>query len=172
MSIEVGPTGQTIEGHLLDVNVKAFNEALRAYDPLLYTKWNPRKLNGWGCWEIRRKPTYKRIVDYTISKKLAIFKLEYVENEVINHVLDCAFLNYDAIRKLKEMDTWNKNHWIHDLEYREAKQRERLEEDAREALKYNLKQIKSATRELKNLVASGQNLDRIMSGIDWTKSSN
>jgi hypothetical protein len=50
------PLGKLIEGHVLDVNKRGFERVLRDLDDRLYVRWNPRKIKGHGCWEIRRAP--------------------------------------------------------------------------------------------------------------------
>lgn len=104
--ILVGATGQIIQGDVMDVSIKPFVRALRDHDPYLYVSWNPFKLKGWGCWEIRRRPENMSIRDIITFNGNTYVDLDYVESNMINHVLDCAFLNYDQIRKIKSMDTW------------------------------------------------------------------
>lgn len=146
MNILMGPTGRIIKGHVLDVNEGRFNEALRAYDPQLYTKWNPKKLRGHGCWEIRRRPEFNTALDVCEFEGNLIFKVGPYENDLVHHVLDCAFLNYDQLRKLKEMDTW---------QYGSAEQwqdeRERRSRDAKErAMQHGMKLRREASRTFKN----------------------
>lgn len=165
MHIKMGPTGNTIKGDVMDVDRKHFERALKFYDPRLYTVWNPRKLHGWGCWEIRMKPKEKSIVDHcTWIDGQDVWVLDYAENNMVNHVLDCAFLNYDQIRKIKEMDTWNKDHWVHDLEYREEKQREAARDKAKKELAYNIRHNKKAFKEFLELVKAGKSPHRIILG--------
>lgn len=104
--ISVGPVGQISKGHVLDCNKKAFERALRNHDPLLYVTWNPKKMRGHGCWEIRRKPEFYSAVDVAELPDCYVVKLGLYENPMVHHVLDCAFLNYDQLRKIQEMDTW------------------------------------------------------------------
>lgn len=104
--MKIGPVGKVAIGHVLDVNKRRFEKALRDYDPMLYVKWNPKKLHGHGVWEIRRKPEFLTAVDVAEVGDDYIIKLDLYENDLVHHVLDCAFLNYDQIRKLQEMDTW------------------------------------------------------------------
>lgn len=106
MSILMGPTGNVIRGHVLDVNEAKFNEALRFHDKQLYTKWNPTKLGGHGCWEIRRRPEFNSALDVCEFEGNLIFNVGPKEFDLVHHVLDCAYLNYDAIRKLREIDCW------------------------------------------------------------------
>lgn len=160
--IKLAPTGRLSTGHVLDVAKRPFERALQDFDSQLYVEWNPKKLKGWGCWEIRRMPAYKSIVETAQIGDTTIVRLEYLENDVENHVLDCAFLNYDQLRKIKSMDTWNKNHWINDLEYHEQQNREKQREAARKEFAYTLKQNKRVFGELKELVRSGKNIHRIL----------
>jgi hypothetical protein len=103
--IQLGPVGKISVGHVLDVNKKAFERALKDYDPFLYVKWNPKKMKGHGCWEIRRKPEFYSAVDVAELPDCYVVKLGLYENDLVHHVLDCAFLNYDQLRKIQEMDT-------------------------------------------------------------------
>lgn len=92
----------------MDVAVKPFVEAMRfaLSDRHLYVKWNPHKRRGWGCWEIRRAPEFNSAIDIAEFEGRLIFKVGPKEYDMVHHVLDCVFLNYDVIRKLKEIDTW------------------------------------------------------------------
>lgn len=160
-----GPTGRIIRGHVLDVNEKAFVGTLQFYDPQLYVKWNPTKLRGWGCWEVRRRPDMKLPVDVVpIGEDASIVRLEYKEFDIVNHVLDAAFLNYDIMRKLREMDTWNKGHDIHDMDYINEQRAAELKQQQKEDLKYLFKENKNMFRYLKDLVKSGHNPARIVTG--------
>src|SRR5690242_6715826 len=97
----VGPTGSLIKGNVLDCNLKHFQSALQGYDPDLYVKWNPRKLQGWGCWEIRHKPRESQVVALEEFNGATYVVIDKQESNVIHHVLDCGYLNYDALRKIK-----------------------------------------------------------------------
>lgn len=156
MVVHLGPTGKLVKGHVLDVNVRSFTEKLQDYDSLLYVSWNPRKRRKWGCWEIRRLPEKKTFILKSESPK--IYELEYVENNLIHHVLDCEFLNYDAIRKIKEMDTWEQEgDWVSNHEYKRLKYREEQDRKQKEEMRYNMRQHKRELREFKEEVASGVN---------------
>lgn len=153
---------------MLDVNKKAFTEVLQRYDKQLYVRWNPKKLRGWGCWEIRRRPEFKSPVDYTpTGDGNYIVRMEYKEIDVLHHVLDCAFLNYDQIRKIKEMDTWNnKDHFVHDLEYKERVQMQKVQDRADAELDYAFKHYKKEFDDFREMVRSGKNPGRIVLGLD------
>jgi hypothetical protein len=135
MKILMGPQGRLIKGHVLDVNEKRFNEALRFYDPQLYTRWNPNKLRGHGCWEIRRKPEFNSALDVTEYEGNLIFRVGPKEYDLVHHVLDCAFLNYDALRKLREMDCWQYGSASDYQDEVERRTRDRREREREAALK-------------------------------------
>lgn len=157
--IWLGPVGSVSKGHVLDVAVKPFERALKDYDPMLYVRWTPQKLKGHGCWEIRRKPESLAIVDYVQYKGGTFFKLDYAENDLVANVLDCAFLNYDQLRKIKEMDTWSigPQQWISDMERSEEQYRESRKAKAKEEIKYAAKEFKREIRDFKEFVLSGNN---------------
>lgn len=158
MKLWLGPTGRLSAGHVLDVARVPFQRALRDYDSQLYVRWNPAKLRGWGCWEIRRQPAEKSVVETATYKGQTIVRLEYLENDLVHHVLDCAFLNYDQLRKLKDMDTYKYSSvsaW-QDAQESIAKDRKAAQAlKARSELKYLSKQIKSEMKDFRDYVASG-----------------
>lgn len=144
--IKIGPTGNVVNGHVLDVNRKAFNAALKEYDPFLYTKWNPKKLRGWGAWEIRRAPEFHSTLDIAEFEGNLIIKIGPYETDIVNHVLDAAFLNYDQIRKIKEMDTFKYGsaaQW-------QDKMRSKAEEAKQAAFQRSLQARKDAAKTFKN----------------------
>lgn len=166
MYITTGPTGNVITGDVLDVNKKALDRALKAYDSQLYTKWNPKKCYGWGCWEVRRRPDNKVIVDYAEYNQDLFLRLEYKELDHIHHVFDLAFLNYRVIEKIKSMDTWatmsrvnekNVSQWVKNLESKESEAQQAMEDKIREDRLYALKQMKTQMAQLKEAVLSGVN---------------
>jgi hypothetical protein len=155
----VGPTGRLSKGHVLDVAEKPFERALKDYDSQLYVHWNPKKLRNHGCWEIRRRPDRKEIVDYAIHNGNAYLKIDYLENDLINHVLDAAFLNYDALRKIKEMDTTvgNQKYWVDQLEAKEAEHRAKIETEAKESRRLYAREFKREIKDFKEMILSGFN---------------
>ncbi len=162
--IKTGPVGKLVEGHVLDVGKKSFERALKDYDHLLYVKWNPNKLRGWGCWEIRRRPAQKQVVDIIEWKGMSFLKLDYLETNMANHVLDAAFLNYDQLRKLKEMDTFNSTGFATFSEFLERKEADhvaKVKAKALESRKDAAKHHRSAIRDFRELVNSGFNPARI-----------
>jgi len=80
MKLWHAPPGKLIRGHVLDVAVGPFTQALHELDKQLYVKWNPFKLRGFGCWEIRRKPNRKVAVFKGTFEGADYYNLEYVEN--------------------------------------------------------------------------------------------
>lgn len=171
--ILMGPTGKTIKGHCLDVSIKPFLRALRDHDPLLYVKWNPNKCAGWGCYEIRRKPEFTTIKDIAEYQGHLILDIGYVENDLMNHVLDCAFLNYDQIRKIKSIDTWGvgPRQWLDNREYMAKKQKELNKEKAKYAMRDAAKTFKKEINQYKEFVNSGNNPHLIAGLIDSVKES-
>ncbi len=155
-----GPTGRLIKGDVLDVSKKPFLRALQDLDPQLYVRWNPRKRSGWGAWEIRRRPAEKSIVNRVEYNGATYTKIDYYENPFTCYIMEAKFLNYDIIRKLREMDTWNKDHILNDidtLEQREEAQKAQIKANARAALTYALKQNRTAMRDLKQMIVDGLN---------------
>jgi len=148
MKIEMAPAGRLVEGHVLDCNRKTFEKALRAYDPMLYVKWNPKKLGKHGCWEIRRRPEFNSALDIAELGDINIVKVGPYEIDLVHHVLDCAFLNYDQLRKIQEMDTkqyGDAKQWQDTIE-RKSRDRQELEKSKgmqrrREAIRTFRKQI-------------------------------
>ena len=168
----VAPTGRLSQGHVLDVAIKPFTRALQDLDKQLYVKWNPKKRQGWGCWEIRRKPSHLSLVDLFEFDGFAIIKLGYQENNFVNHIKDCEFLNYDLIRYLKTIDTWAEGRpadWAQRLEQREAEYNAKVRKEAAENTAYMGKQYKTQIRAFKEFVLSGGNPAEIASYWDKIK---
>jgi hypothetical protein len=167
MKIFMGPAGSIIKGHVLDVAEKPFERALQDYDSQLYVTWNPKKLRGHGCWEIRRRPNTKTAVYKGTHEGVDFYQLQWVEFRDIHHVLDAAFLNYDAINKLKSMDTFGDKNWVNTLEAREEAYRENIRKKANEELKYSIKQHKGLAREFREMVRSGINPAQVLTSVKW-----
>lgn len=165
--ILLGPVGAVCKGDVLDCNVKSFNRVLKDLDSRLYTKWNPKKLKNHGCWEIRIKPEFKKAVPVATIDNVTYMDVKYVENNLVNHVLDVAFLNYDAINRLKQMDKGSQKNWVGEFEYTTEQRRKEAEAKALEELQYNIKQNKSMARDLMNLVQSGIDPARVLTSQKW-----
>lgn len=158
--IWLAPTGKISTGNVLDVAKGPFLQALKDHDSQLYIKWNPNKLRGWGCWEIRRLPNTKSAVEVVEFEGNTYTRVEYKENNLVHHVLDCAFLNYDQLRKIKQMDTWQYGQgkgFVDALETREKEYVARKRQEAVEARKYAAKQFKREINDFKEMVQSGLN---------------
>jgi hypothetical protein len=163
--ILMGPTGKLIEGHVLDSAKAPLERALKQYDPQLYLKWNPKKVYGWGCWELRMKPMCKSIVAVEKLGNASIVKIDYKELNVVNHVFDIPFLNYEVLKRVKQADTWTASikgkNFGRDLEYKEAKIFEKEDERANRERDYMAKQHKREINELKEYILSGHNPYRL-----------
>jgi hypothetical protein len=173
MKLWHAPTGRLVSGHVLDVSLKPFERALKDYDSQLYVKWNPRKCGGWGCWEIRRRPNEMRAVYQGSHKGTAYFKLMYVENRDVHHVLDAAFLNYDALRKIQEMDLFrmvkDSGYGSFDelLEVKAKEAKTQQLERADSTLRYAIKNNGSAMRDFLNMVRSGIHPAEVLKSTKW-----
>lgn len=171
--IWIGPTGAVTKGHVLDVAIKPFVRALKAHDAQLYVKWNPRKLAGHGCWEIRRKPESTTIVDFAEFEGNTYVNVGYWENNIISHVLDVAFLNYDQIRKIKRMDTFavGPKQWAADFEYAEKKAEEARVAKRNSNTSYAAKHFDKEIKEFQDYVLAGGNPHMISAHWDSIKPS-
>lgn len=165
MKVWLKPTGSVVKGHVLDCAVGPLEQKLRDYDPQLYVKWNPRKLKGWGCWEVRRRPEEMRPTQIEVFEGNTLVKLEYAETNLVHHVLDVPFLNYKILEKLRVMDQWVNDKRGADFnsraDYLEAKHDEKVEQRAEDEKNYMIKQHKSQIRDFKEYVLSGGNPYRI-----------
>lgn len=163
--IWLAPSGRLIEGHVLDCAKRPLEEALHLYDSNLYVKWNPRKLKGWGCWEVRRSPEEKVVIETIPFKGVTYTSIGYKEIDIIHHVMDVPYLNYLILEKLKKMDTWQEFNkgagWAADLDYKEAKKQEEIVDKSEAEKAYNLKQHRSQIKDLMDYVNSGGNPARL-----------
>lgn len=159
MRISLGPTGSIITGHVLDSSKVPLERKLRELDSQLYVKWNPRKLKGYGVWEVRRRPEYKTVKDFAVYKGDCYTLVDYVENDFENHILDVPFLNYGIIAKLQSMDTWsvsrNSEVFANVMESRAETAKQKIEQDAKSERRYGLKQQRSMIRDLMEYTLSG-----------------
>jgi hypothetical protein len=157
--IWVSPTGNTIRGHVLDCSVGPLVERLRDHDPQLYISWNPKKLRGWGCYEIRRRPNLKTVKEVLPYGGNTYVVVDYVENNFENHVLDVAFLNYKALEKIKQMDTWQHSRYgknfMASMDSIAESHAEKAKEAALNERRYELKQHKTMVRDLMDYTLSG-----------------
>lgn len=166
--IKIGPTGATVQGCVLDCNKKSLERAIKSYDPLLYIKWNPNKLNKMGCWELRRRPEKKSVKETIEYHGTKYHSLDYVELDIVNHIFDLHTLSYNIIEKLKKTDTWVRAGYdgsntkkITNLLDQVEHTRIRLQEEGQKKLKdnmaYELKQDRAVFTQFREDIRSGLN---------------
>lgn len=166
--IFMGPSGKLIKGHVLDVARAPLEQALRAYDPQLYLQWNSKKLQGEGCWELRRKPENKVVVDSVVFEGNTYSRVEYKENPMVHHVKDWAYLNYSLVQWVKDHDAWTDEfghkgvRWTAEEDYRREEALDKQSDRAEEEKRYKLKQFKREIKDFKEYVASGNNPYRML----------
>lgn len=142
-----------VQGHVLDANRELVEAQIKAYDPMLYLKYEARK----GCWEIRRKVTAKRSFKLTEHNGKNVFFLIEHETEFVNHITDVPYLHYDIVKRLKEMDVWANPNYLDEMEYNNKRNQELGREKNRAELRYNLKHNKKAAQYLKEYALAGKN---------------
>ena len=157
--IFMSPTGNIIRGHVLDCSVGPLVERLRDLDSQLYVVWNPKKLRGWGLWEIRRHPNMKTVKEVLPYGGNTYVVVDYIENDFENHILDVPYLNYNVISRLKEMDTWTVSRdgetFNREMDYRASRRKATEEASALGERRYALKQNKTLIRDLMDYTLSG-----------------
>lgn len=174
MQISIGPTGSVVTGHLFDCSKSALEEKLRRYDSLLYIRWNPKKRRGMGCWEVRRRPEKKTAVHKTTFQGMSFLSLEYVEQDMVHHVVDAPFLSYRIFDWLIEHDTTRimerkegetdeafMRRLHKEADYRHDKFAEKLNAKASEDMRYMVREHKREIKEFKEALLSGFNPARI-----------
>ncbi len=159
MLVWMGPTGSIVQGHVLDCGRVPLERKMREIEPRLYLKWNPKKLKKWGLWEVRMRPEEKCVKDFAKVGDTAYLVIDYVEDNFTNHIMDVPFLNYDLVEKLKQMDTWQHSYrgqnYLAQMDSNETTYKEKTEAKVKAERKYELKQQKSAIRDLMNYTLSG-----------------
>lgn len=115
--MQINNVGNTVEGHVLDINKTYFKQKLRQFDPRLYLKWNPKKRQGHGMWELRIKPLKKTAVYVGSMEGYSFIKLEDVENDLTHHILDLPTLDMRVFTRLREMDAWTNKTMLEDADY-------------------------------------------------------
>jgi hypothetical protein len=156
--------GNVVVGHVLDVNKKYLEKALKHYDKQLYLKWNARKNEGNGCWEVRRTPNQPVALLEGEWQGRNIFVLDYVENDIVHHILDVPFLNYDILTRIKEMDAWNNPNLVADNDYKAQKMKEEANSKHRAELRYQIGHFRKQFAELQEETRSGRNPLKLLSG--------
>ena len=149
--------GRVVTGSVLDCDKAQLERALKFYDRFLYIKWNTDKLDGRGCWEIRRAPEQLTRVYQGAWNGGRLYTLERKENDIINHVLDAPVLKWDLLGKIKSMDAWKHKDFEAHLANTAAEHEQRTRDKARAEMRYDIQQHKREWREFASLVNSGMN---------------
>ena len=163
--------GKIIEGSVLDCRRGPIEAALKRYDSQLYLKWNPKKKDGQGCWEVRRRPTRMMAVfegfipDAEGKHTIALYVMEHVESAMVHHILDADVLDWRIPERIKEMDTWGNKNWVADMEHKGEQWLVEQEKKNLEEFKYSVKQHKREFSEWADLVARGQNPGAVLNKL-------
>lgn len=152
--------GRVVKGSVHDCDKKWLERQLKAYDSQLYIKWNPDKNHGRGIWEIRRRPDRKSLV----WQGSRWFKVEYVENDQIHHVMDSFVLTPRILDKIYEMDTTRHHNYVDKLEYEQERSQIRLENEARKEREYIVRHEMRYFKHLKEEMLAGRNPLRFFFG--------
>lgn len=169
--ITAGPTGRIITGDLFDSNPKTIELLLKDYDSQLYLKWNTEKCEGRGCWEVRRHPNLKRSVHKGHYNGIDFFNLEYVENDIENHIMDAVFLHPGILDNLKKMDQWELLRQYGYTSMNDLIQRSQTDLRAKAAIKaaevarQGAKSMRSEIKDLKAMLLSGMRPGRLFSAL-------
>jgi len=170
MRIEIGPTGRTVVGSVLDMNRSAFERLLWAYDAQLYVTWNPTKRRGMGCWEVHRRPAKKSWVHQGHFQGQDFFTLQYAHKPLETWIMDVATLDQRVMfrlwmsdifrhvpRRPHEDDATYMQRVNAEMDYRAAQHQEKVLADADERQRYMIKQHKREIAEFRALLLSGMN---------------
>jgi len=158
--------GRVVTGSVLDCNKDALERSLKFYDRYLYIKWNTDKLDGRGCWEIRRAPEYPTMVCHgTLDDGSKLYTYERKEVDFIHHVLDCPVLHYGLLGKIKSMDAWKYKDFDAHLENVAVEHEQKVRKNANEEMRYDLKQHKQEWKKFASLVSEGADLGAFLKGI-------
>lgn len=155
--ITVAPTGRLITGDILDVNRRALEMRIKDYDSQAYLVWNPEKCKGWGCWELRRKPSEKTALHVGTLQGAHFYELDYLETNQVNHLKDWAFLNYSVLGWMKTFDQAGVKSFADKVEAEEAAAVAERRQKADAEMRYHSKQYKNQIRGFRELVLSGKN---------------
>lgn len=166
---QISRESNLIQGNVLDVGLSAISEAVKRYEPRLYFKWNPKKREYKGCWELRIKPTEKRIVETINSPVGVIHVLEAKEYNWVNHVKDFETLDYRILDWMFNNDGFRNeaahkhNQLAQELEKNIDGTRESHEKAKDSEWNYVAKQTVSEWRKVKEDLNSGKSLARALS---------
>lgn len=153
MRFEESPLGKIVQGSVWDCNKNNLERALKRYDPRLYIKWNPSKREGHGVWEIRIKPTKKTRVDHGGGYS----SLEWIESDLIHHVLDVPVLHYGLLDKIYEMDAYRFQNYGAHLDEELDKYEAKVEKTRWDNIRHQMKLDKKYWDQWKELVSQGYN---------------
>lgn len=162
MKIEIGATGKLIKGHLFDVGKSNLERQLKEYDNQLYLVWNPMKRQGYGCWEVRRRPNKKTLVHVAEFEGVNYYNLEYINLDVECHVMDSPVLGYHMLAKIQKMDAWKYKDFTKAVDDAEAAYNEKIQAKGAEDMRDMVKEYKSEIRDMRELIKSGLNPARIL----------
>lgn len=182
MRVDIAREGNLIQGSVLDVARAPLLAALRRYDQQLYLKWNSKKREGRGLWELRRKPEFKsvrpgRMIESPRGKVYIpgdVFEFEglticvpkYHENHIENHVKDFDVLGYHILDWVASKDLWKFGYkgrdTMNQAEYLEAKYDEKIDNDSADEKNYMIKQHRTQFNDFRNYINSGGSPHEIM----------
>ncbi len=165
--IRIGAVGKLIVGDVLDVNKKSFEQSLRFIDGQLYVKWNTHKLDGHGCWELRRRADEKTAIHVADFQGMRFFTVDYIENGT-NHVKDFPYLNYKILEWVKSHDLWSRfnfvkhsdkniDEFINKTEALEFTSRDAKIEKLKADRRYEILQDKATIKKAREELATGTN---------------
>lgn len=159
--------GRLIKGTVFDCDKKWLERRLQQYDSQLYIKWNSEKNGGYGIWEVRRRPSQKsKVYKGVYINGSPIFSWEYVENDLECHVIDVNTLTERVIYKIQSMDTFRTDNWVAKFDNEQERSQNRLVENNRKELAYQLRQNRKHLQILKDSVASGYNPAQFFAGFN------
>jgi hypothetical protein len=154
--------GRLVTGHSNDCNRKTIERQLQDHDKQLYLKWNAKKRNGLGVWEVRRLPNEKEFVFKTEFGSTKIYELEYRELDLVHHVLDVPVLSYELLGRIKRMDAWANKNYLNDMEYTANVEQAKVLKNAKDELTYEVKQNKRVWRDFASFVSQGGNPGQVL----------
>lgn len=155
--IETGPTGSVVKGSIWDCSMKAFQRAIKAYDSKLYVKWNPKKNNGYGMWELWREPNDKTWVEVGELNGEKILAPIFITKSLVHHVLDMPFLTTNVVSRLREMDAWENKNFAKQLDEQVDAHEEKVRRQRDEERRAYIREERKYLKEFKELVQSGYN---------------
>lgn len=164
--ILVNNVSKLVSGHVLDCKKESVEAALQFYDKLLYLKWNPKKLQGNGVWELRRRPEHKAIKEVISYEGVNYAVLGYKEYDWVHHVKDFAYINYSILEWVQGADSF-KNEYAHRngllgkvIEENADKTKEIEEASFAQEQDYIARQTKGEWRKVMEDLNSGKSLAR------------